>query len=109
MKTIKKSAQSTREVNKIINQIKKSYKPEKIILFGSFAYGRPKENSDVDLVVIKRTKERAIRRMMRMAGIVKSPLGADILVYTPREWGEALKRGDFFVKEIANNGKVIYG
>ena len=109
MKTIKKSAQSTREVNKIITQIKKGYKPEKIILFGSFACGRAKENSDVDLVVIKKTKERAIRRMMRMAGIVKSPLGTDILVYTPREWDEALKNGDFFVREIEDNGKVIYG
>ena len=98
-----------KDVNKIITQIKKGYKPEKIILFGSFACGKPKENSDVDLVVIKKTKERAIRRMMRMAKIVKSPLGADILVYTPREWDEALKNGDFFVREIEENGKVIYG
>ena len=43
--------------------------------------------------------------MMRMATTIKSPLGADILVYTPREWDKALKDGDFFVKEIADNGK----
>lgn len=99
---------ATKEVDKIIKQIKKDYNPEKIILFGSFAYGRPKENSDVDLIVIKKTKERAIKRMMRMAGIVKSSLGTDILVYTPREWNAALKEGNFFVKEIADNGKIMY-
>ncbi|MEK7078471.1 MAG: nucleotidyltransferase domain-containing protein [Patescibacteria group bacterium] len=98
-----------KEVDNIVFQIKNSYKPEKIILFGSYAHGRQKENSDVDIVVIKNTNERPIRRMMRMATTIKSPLGADILVYTPREWNKALKDGDFFVKEIADNGKVIYG
>ena len=97
-----------KEVKNIIQQIQEKYKPEKIILFGSFAYGRPKENSDVDLVVIKKTKERFTQRLMRMAGMVNSFLGADILVYTPKEWQEALEEENYFIKEIAEKGKVVY-
>ena len=102
----KKSHQT--EVNKIINQIKKAYQPEKIIIFGSYAYGTPNESSDVDLAVIKETKENFVNRLKKMAKIIRSYLGADILVYTPNEWQEALKRGDYFVEEIAKKGKIVY-
>lgn len=97
-----------KEVSNITNQIAEKYKPEKIILFGSFAYGQPKENSDVDLVVIKNTKESFVKRLFQMAKIIRSSLGAEVLVYTPEEWEKALKEDNFFVKEIAENGKVLY-
>lgn len=44
------------EIKKITNQIKKKYKPEKIILFGSFAYGEATKDSDVDLFIIKKNE-----------------------------------------------------
>lgn len=97
-----------KEIKKIIQQIKEKYNPEKIILFGSFAYGQIEEDSDVDLVVIKKTKERFVQRLMKVAGMIKSSLGTDILVYTPQEWREALKEEDYFIKEIAQKGKVVY-
>jgi len=97
-----------KEIKKIVDQIVEGYKPEKVILFGSFASGKPKENSDVDLVVIKKTKERFPSRLLRIAGIVKSSLGADILVYTPKEWKEALEEENYFIKEIAEKGKLVY-
>src|SRR3989344_7638987 len=90
-----------KDVNKIITQIKKGYKPEKIILFGSFAYGKPKENSDIDLLIIKKTKERPIRRILEIAEIIKSSMGTDILVYNPKEWSEALREENYFAKEIS--------
>ena len=97
-----------KEIKKIVDQIAKNYKPEKIILFGSFAYGRPKENSDVDLVVIKKTKKRFIKRLFEVCQYVKSRLGTDILVYTPKEWKEALEEENYFIKEISQKGTVIY-
>jgi len=97
-----------KEIQKITDQIKEKYQPEKIILFGSFAYGKPSASSDVDLVVIKKTNERFTQRLMKMAQIVKSSLGADILVYTPKEWQAALKEENYFIKEIAQKGKVVY-
>ena len=100
--------QEKKEVKKIIDQIIKGYRPEKIILFGSFASGKPKENSDVDLVVIKKTKERFTARLLKIAGMIKSSLGTDILVYTPEEWNAALQEGNYFIKEIARTGKLVY-
>lgn len=47
-----------KEIKKITGQIVEKYKPEKIILFGSWAYGKPKENSDIDLMVIKKNKKK---------------------------------------------------
>jgi predicted nucleotidyltransferase len=87
-----------KEIKKIVDQIVRNYKPERIILFGSFACGKIKENSDVDLAVIKKTKERFTTRLLKVAGMIKSSLGTDILVYTPKEWNETLKRRKLFYK-----------
>lgn len=99
---------NSKEIKKIVGQIVEKYKPEKIILFGSFAYGKPKENSDVDLVVIKKTKKRFIKRLFEVCQYIRSRLGTDILVYTPKEWEEALKEENYFVKEIFQKGKTVY-
>lgn len=97
-----------KEIKKITQQIIKKYKPEKIILFGSFACGKPKENSDVDLLVIKKTKKRFGSRLFEVAKIIKSKMGTDILVYTPKEWEKGLKENYYFFKEIVNKGKLVY-
>jgi len=98
-----------KEVKKIIGQIVKNYKPEKIILFGSFAFGKPKENSDVDLLVIKKTKKRFIKRLFEICKYINSWMGTDILVYTPEELKEALNEENYFIKEITQKGKLVYG
>jgi len=95
------------EIKKIVKQIVEKYKPEKIYLFGSFAHGKPKENSDLDLLVIKTTKERFGRRLIEVAKLIKSFLGTDILVYTPKEW-ERGRKENYFLKEISKKGKLIY-
>ena len=105
-RNFKKSYQ--REIKKITEQIVKKYKPEKIILFGSFAYGKPKENSDVDLLLIKKTKEKFLKRIFEVAKIIRSSLGTDTLVYTPKEWSQALKEENYFIKEINQKGRLIY-
>lgn len=100
--------QKQKEIKKIVDQIVKDYKPEKVILFGSFASGKPKENSDVDLVVIKKTKTKFIERLKKIAKIVKSWEAFDILIYTPKEWQNALEEGNYFIEEITKTGKVVY-
>lgn len=97
-----------KEIKKITRQIIKKYEPEKIFLFGSFAYGKPKENSDIDLLVIKKTKGRFGSRLFEVAKLIKSKMGTDILVYTPKEWERGLKKNYYFFKEIKNKGKLVY-
>jgi len=96
------------EVKKIVEQIVKNYNPEKVILFGSFAYGKPKKDSDVDLLIIKRTRKRFGARLFEVAKFIKSELGTDILVYTPKEWEEGLKKKYYFFQEINQKGKILY-
>jgi len=97
-----------KEIKKIIQQIKERYQPEKIILFGSFVYGKPKENSDVDLLVIKKTKKRLGWRLFEVAKVIDSEWGTDILVYTPQEWEERLRKKHYFFKEINEKGNLVY-
>jgi predicted nucleotidyltransferase len=84
--------------------------PQKIILFGSYAYGNPTPDSDVDLLVIVEGKEGETRRerYLRVA-LALSPrwFPADIIVHTPEELEERLTHS-FFLREILTKGKVIY-
>ena len=97
-----------KEIKKIVRQIVKKYKPEKIILFGSFAYGRPKPSSDVDLLIIKKTKEKKIKRIKDVLMQIKSNLPVEPLIYNPEEVQERLSLGDFFFQDIIKKGKVVY-
>ncbi len=97
-----------KEIQKITRQIIKKYKPEKIILFGSFAYGKPKSSSDVDLLIIKRSEKRKVERIKEILMGVKSNLPIEPLVYTPEEIKERLNLGDFFFQTILKKGKLLY-
>jgi predicted nucleotidyltransferase len=93
-----------------IERIVSELKPEKIILFGSYAYGNPTPDSDVDLLVIMKTRAREIDRYVAVSNLLyPRQFPVDILVKTPKEV-EAVsrKKGNFFMREILSKGKVIY-
>ncbi len=99
------------KINKIVKAIANNYNPDKIILFGSYAYGKPTRDSDLDLlVVVKKNSQprykraREIRRYLW--GIADIP--KDILVYTKDEideWGEVKEA---FITNIMKKGKILY-
>jgi predicted nucleotidyltransferase len=87
----------------------KSYKPEKIILFGSHAYGRPNKHSDFDFPIIKRTRRRDVDRIRDVSRIFgMRDFSLDVIVRTLREMKERLKDGNFFCEEILTKARVIY-
>ena len=95
----------------IVEKIKKEYQPEKIILFGSYAYGTPYRDSDIDLFIIKDTRERPIDRRVAVARIAsdsKRLIPFEPLVLTPKEVSERLEIGDQFIEEIICKGEVLY-
>lgn len=99
-------------VNQIIEKIKRSYKPEKIILFGSYARGNPTKDSDIDLLIVKETNQKHRQRMLTVRKIITEEnglVGIDILVYTPEEIAERLKMNDSFISKIFKKGNVLYG
>ena len=99
----------------IMNATKKiidNYKPKKIILFGSYAYGNPKKDSDIDLFIIKKTNARHIDRAVKIREILKEEnrfFAIEPLVYTPQEINKRLEIEDDFIKNILERGVVLYG
>lgn len=99
-------------IYQIAEKIIKKYRPKKIILFGSYAYGKPTENSDVDLLIIKETNKRPIDRWVEVKKILRdisALLPISPFVYTQKEIKERQAIKDFFIKEIFEKGKVLYG
>lgn len=100
--------QIKKHIQNITKQIITRYDPEKIILFGSFVYGKPKENSDVDLMVIKKTSQTLGQRLRTMAKITNAPIDRDIIVYNLKEWNQSLKEKNPFIMDIDSRGEVLY-
>lgn len=87
----------------------KKYNPEKIILFGSSARGEIDEYSDLDLVVIKKTHKRFVKRLVEVANLIDSDVGkVDVFVYTPKEFEEMRKRENPFIEKVIKEGKIVY-
>ena len=91
------------------HRIAQVLRPEKIILFGSHAYGTPTPDSDVDLLVIMETTASRKERYLAVSRLLRPRLfPVDILVKTPDEIRRALNRGDFFIREILTRGRILY-
>jgi len=98
-------------ISEIVEKIKTEYQPQKIILFGSYAYGTPTEDSDIDLFIIKETDKERIYRFAEVKTLIYEPerrISISPLVYTPEELAERLATGDSFVEEVMSKGEVLY-
>jgi predicted nucleotidyltransferase len=97
-------------IQEIKNRIISGAHPEKIILFGSYAYGTPTKDSDVDLLVIMPSNEPMHSRVTRIRKLVRDiPIPKDIIVYTPQEVEKWKDASVAFITSIIRKGKVIYG
>ncbi|MGL5064140.1 MAG: nucleotidyltransferase domain-containing protein [Microcoleus sp.] len=98
----------TQNIMQLIRDIAKEFKPDKIILFGSYAYGNPQDDSDVDLLVILPYEGSSFRKTWEILNKVQPKFAIDLLVKTPVEVKQRLAWNDFFLREIIEKGKVIY-
>ncbi len=93
----------------VTGRIVEAFAPQSIILFGSYAYGQPNSDSDVDLLVVIESDERPAARAMRVSRLLRPrPFPMDILVCTPQEIQDRLEMGDYFIREVLEQGKVLY-
>jgi predicted nucleotidyltransferase len=96
------------ELDRIVSVLINEYDPQKIILFGSLASGNIHEFSDIDLIVIKESDKGFYDRLEEVGLLIMPEItGADILVYTPKEF-ESKKDSPFFREEVFKKGKVLY-
>jgi predicted nucleotidyltransferase len=95
----------------ILEKLLLGYAPQKVILFGSYAYGMPRPDSDIDLLIIKETSERFIDRWVTVRRILSDPkrtVPLETVVLTPQEVSNRLAIGDHFVADIMEKGEVLY-
>lgn len=95
------------EIKNIVAQLKKNYKPEVIMVFGSYATGNIHPDSDIDILLVKKTKKRPLWRRIEARKSIETDLPIDFLVYTPNEYIQ-LKKESLFLNSIIDEGKIIY-
>ena len=97
-------------LREIAQKITQALHPKKIILFGSYAYGNPSSDSDLDLLVIMETRDRPAERKRKVSDLFDPrPLPMDFIVLTPVELRRRLSGFDPFLEEILEKGQVLYG
>src|SRR5437868_38725 len=94
-------------IRRFARRIAERFQPDKIILFGSYAYGNPHEESDVDLLVIMPTRN-AIDQSIRIKTAFERLFSLDLIVRTPWQVERGLKDENWFLCEIIEKGKVLY-
>src|SRR3989338_7844404 len=100
-----------KEIKAITEQIVKKYKPEKIILYGSAARGDFKKDSDIDMLIIKKSHKSRPERatyVYRLIWGLDRTLPFEPLVFTPQELERQLKLGDPFFLTILKEGKILH-
>lgn len=95
-------------IKKLCRRIAETFKPEKIILFGSQAYGKARPDSDVDLLVVMPFEGSYFDQAHQIRMRLGLSLPIDLLVRTPEELQYRLEIGDRFMREIVERGKVMY-
>ena len=99
--------------NQIVSTLK-PLKPEKIILFGSYAYGNPDKESDIDLLLIKKLTPEEVRpfrikaKKLLWEKFKSASIHFDVLVDSEDRINDRIRIGDLFYEEIYNKGQIIY-
>src|SRR5437763_10378752 len=94
-------------IRKFAQDVGERFRPDKIILFGSYAYGTPHEDSDVDILVIMPARNE-LDQGFKIHWTIQPPFPLDIHVRTPKNMKWRLEEGDSFLTEVVSKGKVLY-
>jgi predicted nucleotidyltransferase len=94
-------------IRRFARRIAERFRPEKIILFGSYAYGTPHVESDVDVLVIMPAYD-VVNQAIRICRAFERPFSLDLIVRTPKQIERGLRDNDWFLREIFEKGKILY-
>ena len=94
-------------IRRYAREIAGSFQPEKIILFGSYAYGTPHAGSDVDILVIMPARNE-LDQAWKIDRKLARNFSLHLIVRTPKNMEWRLREGDWFLREIVARGKVLY-
>jgi len=97
-----------KKISRIVSSIVAQCSPEKIILFGSHAYGKPNRDSDIDLFIVADIPGLPAERVRQVRRAIKEQASVDIVVRSPKDIEASLKGRDWFVQEVFEKGRVLY-
>jgi predicted nucleotidyltransferase len=97
-------------LTEIAHKVVQAFHPKNIILFGSYAYGKPTFDSDLDLLIVMESRDRPAERIRKVSDLFDPrPLPMDFIVLTPSEVRHRLSGFDPFLEEVIEKGQMLYG
>jgi len=97
-----------REILRFVDQVAELFRPEKIILFGSYANGTPTFDSDVDILVVKHHRGPGHETATRIRGAIPREFPMDLIVRSPAELRRGVAEKDWFIIDVLENGITLY-
>jgi len=96
------------DIQDLANRIVREFKPERIILFGSYASGTAGADSDVDLLVILPFEGKGFWKSLEIMNRINAPYSLDLLAYRPDAVKRRYAQGDPLIREALDHGRVLY-
>ena len=90
------------------DEVARQFRPERVILFGSYAEGKATADSDVDLFVEMDHAQSSLQQALIIRKAIRRTFPLDLVVKSSREIKQRLEQNDFFLKTIMDNGQVLY-
>jgi predicted nucleotidyltransferase len=97
-----------KRITDLTSQIAREFNPDRIILFGSYAYGQPGDDSDVDILVVLPFKGKPVRKAIEIRNRINPGIPVDLIVRTPEQVAERIANDDWFMREIVEKGRTMY-
>ena len=95
-------------IKAFVKKMAAQFHPQRVILFGSYAYGKPTADSDVDLLVVMPHEGHPAVQAAEIRNRVRAGFPMDLVVRSPQEIQRRLAMGDFFISEIMERGQPLY-
>jgi len=98
----------TTKIQAFCDNVAKRFKPLKVILFGSYAAGKPGPDSDVDILVVLPFEGKPVKKALEILNTIDPRFPIDLIVRTPEQVADRIRKSDFFMRDIMKKGKVLY-
>jgi predicted nucleotidyltransferase len=99
---------SRQRIQAYCDAVARQFRPQKIVLFGSYAYGRPTPDSDVDLLVVLPFCGNDVTKAIQIRSRFDTPFPMDLLVRKPEFIATRLRERDMFIEQVMTRGRVMY-
>lgn len=99
---------AARRINNYVKQLIRQFSPDRVVMFGSYASGKPRAGSDVDLLVVMKHRGAAAEQAARIRRTIRAGFPLDIIVRSPTALRRRVAMGDGFIREILEKGKVLH-